>query len=103
MTTERVLVTGARGYLGGRVAGHLRTATTFGLRLASRAAPVGDARAETVSVGELNDDALLDAACEGVTHVVHLAALNEIDSERYPERAVEVNVNGTVRLMRAAA
>ena len=103
MTTERVLVTGARGYLGGRVVEHLRTATTFALRLASRAAGAGDERAETVSVGELNDDALLDAACDGVTHVIHLAALNEIDSERYPERAVEVNVNGTVRLMRAAA
>ena len=103
MTRGRVLVTGARGYLGGRVVRHLRTATDFALRLASRVAIPGDERAETVSVGELQDDALLDAACEGVTHIVHLAALNEIDSERYPERAVEVNVNGTVRLMRAAA
>ena len=100
--TERVLVTGARGYIGGRVVQHLRAATPFALRLASRVVRPDD-EVETVSVGEFDDDALLDAACRGVTHVIHLAALNEIDSEREPERAVEVNVNGTVRLMRAAS
>lgn len=102
MTDVRILVTGARGYLGGRLVRHLREATPFALRLASRAAAPGDHRAETISVGGLDDDALLDAACDGVTHIIHLAALNEIDSEREPERAVEVNINGTVRLARAA-
>lgn len=102
MMDERILVTGARGYLGGRLVRHLREATPFALRLASRVAVPGDDRAETVSVGALDDDALLDAACDGVTHIIHLAALNEIDSEKEPERAVEVNINGTVRLARAA-
>jgi UDP-glucose 4-epimerase len=37
-----------------------------------------------------------------VTHVNHLAALNEVDSERDPDRAIETNVTGTVRLLRAA-
>jgi UDP-glucose 4-epimerase len=104
MTRGRVLVTGSRGYLGGRISAHLQETGEFALRLASRARPetAASASVERVAMGELARPDLLDAACAGVTHIVHLAALNEIDSERDPERAVEINVSGTLRLLQAA-
>lgn len=100
MTRETVLVTGAGGYLGGRVVAHLEGENAFVVRAGSRVAAAGAANA--VSMGQLDDATQLRAACEGVATVVHLAALNEIESARYPERAVDVNVNGTVRLLAAA-
>jgi UDP-glucose 4-epimerase len=104
MRPARVLVTGSRGYLGGRISAFLQETNRFTLRLASRALPgAAEHRAvDLVAIGELTTPEMLDAACQGVSYVVHLAALNEIDSEREPERAVEVNVSGTLRLAQAA-
>jgi UDP-glucose 4-epimerase len=100
MNRQVVLVTGAGGYLGGRLVAHLRANERIAVRSGSRRAP--DGATDVVSIGQLDDVEQLRAACAGATSVVHLAALNEIDSEREPERAVEVNVNGTVRLLAAA-
>ena len=100
MTSETVLVTGAGGYLGGRLVAHLERENAFVVRSGSRV--VADGAANAVSMGQLDDAKQLRTACEGVATVVHLAALNEIESARHPERAVDVNVNGTVRLLAAA-
>ena len=100
MSGEVVLVTGAGGYLGGRLVARLRASGAMTVRSGSRRASAG--ATDVVSIGQLDDDTQLRAACAGVTSLVHLAALNEIDSEREPERAVEVNVKGTVRLLAAA-
>ena len=101
MTRPTVLVTGARGYLGGRLVQHLEAHGGFAVRRGSRRAHGDDGA--VVAMGELRDDALLESACRGVQAVVHLAALNEIDSARDPDRAMEVNVEGTRRLVAAAA
>ena len=101
MTTPLVLVTGARGYLGGRLVAHLLSEGGYRVRAGSRVV-MPDVQSEAAAIGELSDDAQLEAACEGATFVVHLAALNEIDSERQPERAIDINVTGTLRLVRAA-
>lgn len=100
MNRQVVLVTGAGGYLGGRLVAHLDRDPAFAVRRGSRVAAEGASHA--VSMGQLDDPSALRAACRGVATVVHLAALNEIDSARDPERAVDVNVNGTVRLLAAA-
>jgi UDP-glucose 4-epimerase len=101
MTQPLVLVTGARGYVGGRLVAHLREEGNYRVRTGSRVVLPG-AQGEAAPIGELSDDTQLEKACEGAACVVHLAALNEIDSEREPERAIDVNVTGTLRLARAA-
>jgi UDP-glucose 4-epimerase len=99
MNPPTVLVTGAGGYLGGRLVQHLERGGRFTVRRGSRAAS-GDS--DAVALGELTDEHQLEAACRGAWAVVHLAALNEIDSARDPARAQEINVEGTRRLVRAA-
>jgi UDP-glucose 4-epimerase len=99
-----ILVTGGLGYVGGRVARHLADSSGYHLKIASRRAtpaPQWLGRGEVVQVDMLDHDSLA-AACEGVTRVVHFAALNEIDSAADPEQALVVNGQGTVKLLRAA-
>lgn len=100
MTARRVLVTGAGGYLGGRLVAHLEQGSRFRVRRGSRRADSGSD--DVVAIGDLGDVALLKAACRDMDAVVHLAALNEIDSAREPARAHEVNVEGTRRVVDGA-
>ena len=51
---------------------------------------------------DLNSDAGLEHTCRQVDAVVHLAALNEIDSAVDPVAAFQTNTVGTYRLVRAA-
>ncbi len=101
-----VLITGGRGYLGGRIARNLtgspglivRIGTSFGSdNLAAQAAPLSYVRLDLASGSGL------DEACSGTKTVIHLAALNEIVSGRDPEAALVVNTLGTLRLLEAAA
>ncbi|HEX2779504.1 MAG TPA: SDR family oxidoreductase [Gemmatimonadaceae bacterium] len=101
MTKPVVLVTGAGGYLGGRLVQHLERGGSFAVRRGSRQPRAGEPG--SVAIGELRDGRQLEEACRGAGAVVHLAALNEIDSARDPALATEINVEGTRRLVAAAA
>jgi nucleoside-diphosphate-sugar epimerase len=71
---QRVLVTGASGFMGPHVVAALQSAG-YRLRLAQRrplAAPEG---VETVAIGDLAHPVDWSTALEGVNHVVHLAGL----------------------------
>lgn len=102
--SERVLVTGGLGYAGGRIALVLREAG-YSLRLSTRCEDCGPAawlpEAETVS-GSLLSDADLDRWCQGVSTVVHLAAMNEQDGQADPLGSIETNIIGTLKLLEAA-
>lgn len=101
---ESVLITGGLGYVGGRVARHLAENSAFDLRLGVRRnipAPDWLESGRLVTLDLLDETSLVEA-CRGAKHIVHFAALNEIDSGNDPEQALVVNGLGSLKLMRAA-
>ena len=95
---EEVLITGGLCYVGGRVARHLAESSSFDLRLGVRRhipAPDWLKNGKLVAL-DLLDEATLTEACRGVKHVIHFAALNEIESGSDPEQALVVNGLGSL-------
>jgi len=103
--TGTVMITGGLGYIGGRLAHHLAQTTSVSLRIGTRnldtALPSWVKRENLIRLDLMSDEDL-DSACRGTKCVIHLAALNEIDSAAEPERALLVNGVGALRLLRAA-
>ena len=100
----RVLVTGARGYLGGRLVQMLARTPDVAVRASSRgpARPEWGSAVEYVQIDRMGSPSALAAACEGVSHVVHLAAPNERQAQADPLGAIEGTIALTVRLLGAA-
>ena len=102
--SNRVLITGGYGYLGGRIAVELATNPEWIVRLGSRkaqAAPGWLPQAETAPLDVL-DTGSLSAAMADVQAVVHLAAMNENECVVDPGRAVLINTLGTLNVLQAA-
>ena len=104
---RRVLVTGAAGLFGSRLVASLSEAgfrvTAFELpgrigRKAARRLP------DTVRWvwGDIRDRTAVDDSLINCDAIVHLAFLIPPDSEKTPEQAYEVNVEGSRNLIRAA-
>lgn len=101
---NRILITGGLGYLGGRVSRFLSQCSSFDLTLGiHKMTPTPDwlINGKLASI-DLLESSSLEKACDGITHIVHFAALNEIDSAEDPERALLVNGLGSLKLLRAA-
>jgi UDP-glucose 4-epimerase len=92
----RVLVTGGRGYIGGRLVAMLQADPDLAVKVASRA------DADDAIIVDWSDRASLEKACKNVDVVVHLAAMNEPACERDPVQALQVNGLGTLLLRQAA-
>lgn len=101
----RVFLTGGTGFIGGEVARLLRARgddVRALVRDPSRAGTLRDLGCELVP-GDLSDEAALVAACRGMTHVVHCAAVYAVGvpaSRR--DEMVDANVRGTERVLGAA-
>lgn len=102
---SRILITGAFGYVGGRVGRYLAE-QGYPLRLGSRDAtrlPPKWLCSGYVVATDFGSDASLEAACQGVDCIIHLANTNEAVSRADPELALSVNGGGTIKLLRAAS
>jgi UDP-glucose 4-epimerase len=100
----RILVTGAFGYVGGRVARALRL-HGHELVLAGRAIPAWAPESfpgAALRRVDVLDASQVAAATRGVDAVAHLAALNERESAADPALAIRVREIGTRTVLRAA-
>ena len=98
-----LLITGANGYLGGYVLRNLvqqnATRTTRGLiRSSASAGKLKDLGIEPV-IGDVTDVNSLDAACQGVDTLIHLAAVNRDKGMRTMRN---INQQGTINVVDAA-
>lgn len=102
-TPKRVLVTGGRGFLGGRIAAFLADAGHH-IVLGSRAklrAPSWLPKAKTVMM-QWDDLNSLQKACENVDVVIHAAGMNAKECTANPVNALVANGVATARLVEAA-
>ena len=104
--TRSVLLTGGLGYVGGRVAEVLAGNPDFEVFVTSRDPasqefPVWLEKDHCIRLDVLND-ADISNACKDIDTVIHLAALNEIESQTDPGKALLVNGLGTQKIVRAA-
>jgi UDP-glucose 4-epimerase len=97
---KKILITGAFGYVGGRLAVHLNR-QSFSIKLGTRlkrTIPSWLPEAE-ISIIDLFDIESIEKAVEDVFAVIHLSALNEIDSLKDPKEAILINTIGTYNLL----
>ena len=103
--SRNILITGGLGYVGGRIANYLQT-SDYDCRIKvmtrKQIQKVPNwASGFEVCQGDLSDDNAISEALENVDTVLHLAALNEIDSGNQPDYAVEVNGQGTHNVLKS--
>jgi UDP-glucose 4-epimerase len=99
-----ILITGGLGYLGGRIAEYLIKIgedVRIGSSKKKPHIPTELSLCEVVNI-DFSDNASIDKACENVTCIVHLAALNAVDCSNNPESALLVNSLGTLKLLESA-
>jgi UDP-glucose 4-epimerase len=110
---RRVLVTGADGFIGSHLAERLvevgAEVRAFCLYTSQGTwgwlddAPASVRDRLDVRLGDIRDARFVEASCEGVEVVFHLAALIAIPySYQAPESFVDTNVRGTLNLLEAA-
>ena len=98
--TSLALVTGASGFVGGRIVDRLLRDGRRVRAFSRRPLPQLESRGVEVVLGELSDPASLQRACTGVTSVFHVAARVGVWGPAREFRAV--NVEGTTNLLAAA-
>jgi dihydroflavonol-4-reductase len=105
VTTVRVMLTGATGFIGGEVARQLRARgdeVVALVRSPDKAKPLSDLGVELVE-GDLSNDSAIVRAIEGADAVIHAAAIYEVGILPRERPAMYVaNVEGTRRVLTAA-
>ena len=99
-----ILLTGGLGYVGGRLASALVTAghqVHCGTRSSSKTAPEWLPQMQMTHL-DWDSDVSLAQACQGIDCVIHLAAMNEIESAKNPLASLQMNGVASLRLIEAA-
>jgi UDP-glucose 4-epimerase len=102
--TPRVAITGGLGYLGGRIAKHLKEVgynPTLLTRNTDKNLP-GWTDGLNVISADISDVDSLEAAFSGTDQIIHLAAMNARECTTDPEAAEIVNIKGTANVVAAA-
>ncbi len=103
---QSVLITGARGKIGGRLVAHMLAAghaVVGASRDASHPPVEWPPQARFVQLDPCDDPALSVEALRGIDSVIHLAAADEVRSAADPDAATVETGLGTRRLLQAAA
>jgi len=103
-----ILITGGLGYIGGRVASYLKekepgTNIILTTRSKGRELPLWTKNFTILEMNVLEEDSIFNCLKgNNIDIIIHLAALNEIESMKDPKFALEVNTQGTYRLLNSA-
>jgi UDP-glucose 4-epimerase len=103
-TRNRVLITGATGYLAGRIGLHLREdyLVILGSRRTETLKNVEAFQGLQFARFDIDDPQSFPLALKDVDAVIHLAALNHQDCEKDPTRAQRINVTRVGELVNAS-
>jgi len=105
---QSILITGGLGYIGGRIANYLKEKEPdFNIILTTRNKDRKlPSWTEKFSVHQMNlhdENSISDCLShKTIDVIIHLAALNEIDSMKDPKLALKVNIQGTYNLLSEA-
>jgi UDP-glucose 4-epimerase len=105
---KNILITGGLGYIGGRVACYIKEKEPDSNIFLTTRNKNGNLPSWTESFTVLqmditDADSIIDCLKDrNIDVVIHLAALNEIESAKDPELALEVNTKGTYKLLNTA-
>ncbi len=91
-----VLITGGSGYLGGRIAAHLEQ---LGYQVRVGKSVKSNSNGFPI---DFTDDHSINSACDGISSIIHLAAMNAQSCNDNPEKALLINSLGTLKLLKAA-
>ncbi|MFM7858519.1 MAG: NAD-dependent epimerase/dehydratase family protein [Flammeovirgaceae bacterium] len=99
---KNILITGGLGYVGGRLMKSL--SDDYDVIISSRRDISLSKLQVPKNTSLVNHESLIKNKSfpKDVETVIHLAALNEIDCVKFPQQAVEVNINQTRELIQAA-
>jgi len=102
---KKILITGGLGYVGGRIANYLKekvphTNIFLTTRNMNRKLPQWTEKFTILEMDILDESSISNCLRDkDIDIIIHLAALNEIDSMKDPKSALEVNTKGTYRLL----
>src|SRR5687768_9860314 len=106
-----VLVTGASGFIGFHVVKRLLESSVQRVvaldrddqQNALRPLPSDPRLSRARFTLGVDPDSKLEAICEGVTHVIHLAAVKQREALDHPQRALHENCAGMLQLIECCA
>ncbi|MFQ5714756.1 MAG: NAD-dependent epimerase/dehydratase family protein [Candidatus Scalinduaceae bacterium] len=104
---KNILITGGLGYIGGRVATYLKEEPNLNIFLTTRnknrKLPSWTEKFTILQMNVMDVASIADCLKDrSIDVIIHLAALNELESKKDPELALEVNTKGTYKLLNTA-
>ncbi len=100
---KKILITGGLGYIGARISKYLSDNYDIIITTRNKESKnydwLDNGRVINLDLSSENE---IKKACNGIDTIVHLAALNEVECSKNYEKALEVNVANTIRLIKIA-